>query len=246
MEILYTDDTGTLRVFAPDCTLRETPQLAAQITSHPVEEGSDLTDHIRPDPIKLNVEFEVTNHPIELPLDIDGQTTPVQLYATWKEFRKGVQAKYRPGVRLQNLVARVDLGGEPLDVKPAEVFDKTVGVSAQVLRFSQPFDRLKSTFDLLDRIRTRGITVSVYTSLRAFENMAIAHVSAPRDVNESILFSVEFVQIRTGSVRLVAVAPKAEKRGETKKAVGSQQVYELPPVEQSLLAAGTQYVAGLF
>ena len=49
---------------AIDCTVTETHTSTATVTEHPVESGSNITDHIRPEPVQLSVNGIITNTPI--------------------------------------------------------------------------------------------------------------------------------------------------------------------------------------
>lgn len=48
-----------------DCSVSETHTDTAEITSHPVEDGSIMTDHIRKLPVQLEIRGLITNTPIE-------------------------------------------------------------------------------------------------------------------------------------------------------------------------------------
>jgi hypothetical protein len=50
-----------------DASLRETYSYGAEVTEHPVEQGADVADHIRPRSRVLSIEAVVTNTPIEVP-----------------------------------------------------------------------------------------------------------------------------------------------------------------------------------
>lgn len=49
---------------AIDCTVTETHTGAATVTEHPVEDGVNITDHIRPEPLQLALSGIITNTPI--------------------------------------------------------------------------------------------------------------------------------------------------------------------------------------
>ena len=49
---------------AIDCTVTERHTSTATVTEHPVESGSNITDHIRPEPVQLSVNGIITNTPI--------------------------------------------------------------------------------------------------------------------------------------------------------------------------------------
>lgn len=49
---------------ALDCTVTETHTATSTVTQHPVESGANITDHIRPDPVKLAITGIVSDTPI--------------------------------------------------------------------------------------------------------------------------------------------------------------------------------------
>lgn len=54
-----------------DVTLTENHRYESLVTQNPVENGSDITDHIQLEPVVLNLDGFITNTPIALPEDID-------------------------------------------------------------------------------------------------------------------------------------------------------------------------------
>jgi hypothetical protein len=48
-----------------DVTIQETHTANAEITEHPVEQGADITDHVRPKPVELRMEGIITDTPID-------------------------------------------------------------------------------------------------------------------------------------------------------------------------------------
>lgn len=59
---ILTPDSGV--AFALDVSREEVHELSAETTDHPVEEGSDVTDHIRERPFRLTVDGIVSAAPI--------------------------------------------------------------------------------------------------------------------------------------------------------------------------------------
>lgn len=53
-------------VLTLDASLEETHTSASEVTEHPVEEGANISDHIRPLPDTLEINGVVTNHPLFL------------------------------------------------------------------------------------------------------------------------------------------------------------------------------------
>lgn len=65
--------------FLLDCATSETPVFAADVTSHPVEKGSDVTDNARVKPVQFTIEGIVSDTPmgvVKLEADRQGSATP--------------------------------------------------------------------------------------------------------------------------------------------------------------------------
>ncbi len=59
------DSTEQLEI---DCTIREAASHDAEPTELPVEEGADITDHVRTKPDSLQLEFILSNDPLDNPI----------------------------------------------------------------------------------------------------------------------------------------------------------------------------------
>ncbi len=97
MAILLTwlnDDGTAAGQCIPDASEREQHDVSAEVTRHQVEKGPDVTDHIRPLPRKVTIDFLVSNTPITTPLTqssgTKGTLTNQQLLAG----KNDVQVKY--------------------------------------------------------------------------------------------------------------------------------------------------------
>ena len=65
-------ETENESLFIGDVAVSQQHQLNGKVTSHPVEDGSQISDHVIHDPVTLTVSMEVSNHPICLdPLMLD-------------------------------------------------------------------------------------------------------------------------------------------------------------------------------
>jgi hypothetical protein len=60
-----------------DVSISETHGLTAEVSSHPVEQGPDVADNIRPAPRTIQIDGLVTNHPTETPLSHAGSAQPL-------------------------------------------------------------------------------------------------------------------------------------------------------------------------
>jgi hypothetical protein len=114
-----------------DCSVMEKHTDAAEITSHPVEDGSLMTDHIRKLPVTLEITGLVTNTPITY---------------------------------LASAFAKPSTFG-------SEAFIPSTPSS----------DRVDDAYALMQLMMENGVTMSVVTSLRNYENMAIESLSVTRE-----------------------------------------------------------------
>lgn len=135
----------TIGGYVVDAALSEDHSFDSEVTSFPVERGSNITDHIRQLPVSVTVEGIVSDTPV-------GRAGVV---------RSGVAALQEEG-----LVESVPFSAEALDT--------------------------------LLGIRDRGEPVTITTSLRVYENMALEKLSVPRDASTgaALRFTATFVQIR--------------------------------------------------
>lgn len=62
--ITYQLQPGTVDVLVFDAVTRESPTFAAVATEHPVEEGADVSDHVRPKPVEVTLEVTLTDYPL--------------------------------------------------------------------------------------------------------------------------------------------------------------------------------------
>jgi hypothetical protein len=56
--------TSGSRTLTFDCTLTEQSRHASDVTRHPIEDGADVTDHVRPEPVTLTLQVVATTSPV--------------------------------------------------------------------------------------------------------------------------------------------------------------------------------------
>lgn len=187
-----------------DATMSETHDNVAEVTEHPVEDGSKIADHVRIQPFSFSCEVYITNTPI---VDIGRgsyQTFELQL------------PRYEPPPRVASLI----------DAAVDAIKDKILGpppvLKIQPLVFGEPFDRVKETYDRLTGIQKAGTLMSVLTSVRTYENMILASVSLPRDEIGGARFNLDFKQIEIVQTETVAAPKPVEPRGAPGQKKGGQ------------------------
>jgi len=235
VEIAFELPDGRLVAIAMDATLRETHTSSAVATEHPVEEGTNISDHVRAELPRVEVEAFVTNTPIRVPRS-RLQPDSDQLGGATGEFEAVELRVPEPPVNFNLAAAAGALYGA---LFPA-------ARTARVLRFSQPFNRVVSTYDLVSAIVELGTPVLIVTALRSYENMVIENLTTPREAatGDAIAFTFAAKQIRTVASEIVAAPDPIEERGRRRQARGGQQTEEAeeggPKANRSLLMQGLE------
>src|ERR1700755_2538886 len=160
------DQTYFIRI---DATVGETHLYANTVTDHPVEIGSPVTDHVRPDPIKLTISGVISNAPQFLPSD---NADAVQMV-------NQVVSVQTAGIRRILPLPSLGLGGQLVQRSlgvgrgaiqgPAGAimtrFQADYQNSAKVLAFSAEFNRVRNVFEELVSLWRTGTLIRVETEL---------------------------------------------------------------------------------
>lgn len=96
---------------AADITCREDHALSASITSHPVEQGVEISDHIRPEPVSLTLEQIVSQTPLADRLAVKRDN----IGATWDRLRQ-LSGKAEPVTVVSSLEVYDNMGVERVAV----------------------------------------------------------------------------------------------------------------------------------
>lgn len=238
--------TGDYTVLDFDIISGEEHAISAKVTEHTVEEGANISDHVRPELARLNLRAVVTDSPINSvtafgvsPAPLNGAFLPLQL--TGRMSRQltsfNVQGGEPFGVAPNNVPfiggLAVPTNGfvrpaTPVTVKPSEWDPNNfVQVSGQFLQFPTRMERVKAVFQNLVFLCQTGVPIEVTTDIRVYPRMLITSISAPRDGTNSIEFTIELRELRTAKTqktfvtRKPAAKPK-EKRAAPEEAKGKQ------------------------
>lgn len=138
-------------VIEMDASLEELHTATVEVTSHPVENGADISDHIRRKPRSIRITGIVTNH-------------PVTLFA----------------------FARTSISGT----------------------------RAEQFFEALEKVMDAGTLISVFTTLRQYDNMVITEITVPRNaekgnVVEATITFREIIIVNTETLAAVPVEASA-------------------------------------
>lgn len=208
MPIYIVPDDGSDRIITFDVIEGEVHDGVSEVTDHPVESGINASDHVRPLPDFLSIIGYVTNHPIKSnPFTQRGELKSVEIkFPEYEIPPNNPGAIYRAGLEgLSGLIGKD-------------------GRTATVLGFSEIFDAVRETYEVLEELRKNAVFLNVYTKLRTYEDMILTRVSAPRAPGDSgVSFSCDFRQVRVVESGVVASPPIPEEpKGLPEKAKGSQ------------------------
>lgn len=204
--IMWEDEAGAPYFISVDATLGATHAYNNTVTDHPVEKGANLTDHVRPDPARLQITGQVSNTPHFLPKDHVGgaEMQPRTVEVTVAGF-----VKVLPVVSATAAIQAITAGSaKPLQPAVLGRVTASSAAAARVVEFNQEFDRVVEVFQELVRLRNKGTLLRVLTRYVEYENMVIEVLTFPEDPNigESLVFDMSLKQVRTVETRTVQVA----------------------------------------
>lgn len=212
---------GLVVNFMVDASLSEQHGAQAIITDQPVEKRPNITDHIRPMPLRLSLEAFFSDTPTVSSLStILGKSVSTQQTAG-------------SAVRLAS-----DFSGA-IKCVDADQFARATGQQSLppgmqrplALQFDTPVNRVKETYaDLVDACQSGGLFI-INTTLKTYKNMAIENISAPRNaaMGNAISCTLDFKEIIEADVLTVRapLAPQKRKKQNghkpTKDATDQQQ-----------------------
>ena len=179
-----------------DASINEIHEMSSQLSSNEVEDGTNLTDNVRLQPIKLTMEGVVTK-------------TPLSLFGS--AFTSGLAfATAATGASAGAIAASAAFVGSALGGAPSIgslLSDGGSGgsgsVSSLVLNSRDP----KDVWKFLTELRDLRTPFSIATGLKEYANMIIISISATRNaqVGEALKFNLVAQQVKIASSRLVQV-----------------------------------------
>lgn len=245
--VAYVDrETGDYTVLEFDIISGEEHNISAKVSDHTVEEGANISDHVRPELARLNLRAVVTDSPINSvtafglsPDTLQGRFSPLSITA--RTNRQLTSFNVSGGEPFGVVPAQVPLIGglgtpsnlvgrptSPITVKPSEWDPNNFQtVSGQFLQFPERMERVKAVFNKLCLLCLTGVPIQVTTDIRIYPRMLITSISAPRDGTNSIEFTIDLRELRTAKTqktfvtRKPAAKPK-EKRATPEEAKGKQ------------------------
>lgn len=239
-----------------DVSVREQHNSSAEVTKFPVEEGADITDHVRLSPNQVVIEGVVTNQPLELPgSHVDGASANESgfTFEVATAEPTGITSKTiqgEPSLGFLGLLPGVDQGASLLRTVGVDVRRKrefamvlpqlvsgTRKYQANALRFSKPFDRVKAVDQALQAAFALKRPVQVITGLRVYEAVVIIDLSVMREASNTgtLHFGLtgEVIRIVKSSGSLVGAPDPVHPRGRPQLSKGNQNTAPVEPGEIS-------------
>jgi len=221
-----------------DCDLQETHELTNIVTEHPVEEGADVSDNVRPQLARFAVEGFVSDNPTINNPDVVNQASfvDIELQIPEKNFQPSISAAI--GAAVSAIGDALTGGPAPLQVK--------------MLRFDNFKSRKRAAFDLLEDARTNARVIRAITTLHEYENMVIEQITVTRSSEDGsgATFSVALKEVSFVSSDITIAPEPAELLGAITKAVGGKSAKDdkakVEEVKKSILASGADSLGEAF
>lgn len=219
-----------------DVTLSENHGITAQVTQHPIENGVDITDHIKPELQVLSFDALVTNTPLNdvllNPNTVDPVTTrnaaELRLLDYPRVIQIDTQRQIQPGRVILPQVSHFKFPGIKRASSPAQAFPGTWVTDTSFLASrlkgsnldvgAKKIDRVKDVFGVLERLVKTGTPVQVITDLKTYENMVLTSVQAPVKPEDAITFSIVAQEYRTAVVGITSITKSKVKKPAEKRA----------------------------
>ena len=201
-----------------DAVTSESHEAVMAITSFPVEEGPDVSDHARPDQDRVTIEGYVSNKPTFSNPGVDRVMAFKSTQLKIPE-KRGGPPLVSPGGLTSAVSGAV---GSLLSGPPAD--------KMQVLTPSGTWkDRAREMFELLDAARLSATRLTIISpKVRTVEDMLIERIAVPRTTadGEGLTFQIDLVKVRIVSSETVDAPVPTELRGMPQVSKGSQSTKE--------------------
>lgn len=194
-------DRGTMEF---DASVKESFTHDAEVTRYPIEVDCDRADHVRVQPVEIEIAAVVSNTPSREDLThLDG-AAPVYGYQVT------TRAPIAPrGVRVDNVF------GVPLT--------ETKAYNAKVRLWSSPVRRVTSVYAELLRLQREARAITILTAIGDFDDMVLRSLSISRDASTANVldFSARFTQVAVTTLTLETLKPIDPKflRGKKRKQI---------------------------
>lgn len=245
LTILYwRDDDGRTTVVRFDAVTGLNPEDVGTPTSHPVERGVNVSDHVRDEPDRLSIEGLVSSTPNLLidgsevagaPLDITIHARPLAGQQTIVlDIPSPPIQPDLAGLVTAGLAALTNaLTGPPRATVSDPAEPRVTTAQARAVQQTSPRDRIRDVYENLLDAKLKRRLVTVGTRDRDWSDMLITRVAAPRSNDTGATkFELDLERLRVADSETVEAPQPAEPRGETQKKKGTQTTKESEKAEQ--------------
>src|ERR1019366_3122042 len=207
-----TDPASALGSLLFDAIYSEEHNQSSMVTDHPVEQGTNITDNVRPLPAKVTLEVFVSNTPVNSPHAV---RTSLPLAPLPQPGQGGFLVGGTSAV----------IGAAAQGILSAIGFGKVVNTTALTDQFYGETDFAKQAYDTLLQLQAQAVLLTVYTPKEEYTNMLLESVKMHRNpgVGTGANFTLEFREIVIVSSSIVAAPLPTIPRGNGTAATGTQQ-----------------------
>lgn len=204
--------SGDTKFVRFDAVTDETHESVLQLTKHPVEDGSSISDHASDDPQKINIVGYVSNKP----LYSNPYTEKYSEYQSMDLDLPKVPSSFSPtpGGLTRAVTGFVD---NLLNPPPSK---------ATVFKPKGDFpDRAYQMYETLKEAQKNRARVTVSSSMQELEDMIIVRLQVPRSTEDGngATFHLDLEQVTIVQSETVAAPSPVEARGMPNQSQGSKQ-----------------------
>jgi hypothetical protein len=223
----WTTKTGQSKTMFFDVVTEEDQTLVSTATENPVEEGANVSDHIRKELDRVALDCFVSNQPVH---DVNSRGGRVEkLPIKLQKYKPPLQAT--PG-------SAFGAAGAAIKDAVGSLLGGNQEYAAQVLQFPSSFDAVADTLQILEKLQDDRQLVEVVLPSKVYDNMFLEHLNVHRNAGSGggASFRLEFKKIRKVEVRIVTAPVPTEVRGLVKKVRGAKGVVEAAAPAQKKLS----------
>lgn len=222
-----------------DATVKEDFSAPIEPTTHPVENGPDITDHVILRPQKLSIEGIISDTPFSIEAQAAGIATTVA--ATVGQALGGALGGVVGAVAGSKTLAGVLQA--PSSIK---VTDKDGKPVTRESTESGDNGRLRDAINEFMTIRAEKQPVTIITGLKQYRNFLLTSFQVSRDqqTGGSIRVNLEFQELIIANSQTIRVPIPATKAGLPKQEQGRKNATESTGKQGSLLYDGIKGIFG--
>lgn len=237
-DLIFTTRDKKIGSIVVDVTTNEKHHLGAKATTHPVEQGSNISDHVILDPVELTIAGVISNHPLKPPAGVDIELKEFKWQTTGPG---GLVGSVLPSAGILGTLTTGITGAFGLNEK-----------GAQAQGYAIEFDRMRDSFsEFLGLFEARS-PVTIITTLRDYENMILENLDVDQEASNAntLVFTCSAKQITITTTQKADALPDTLKlSGKPKISKGVKPPHDPTDTEKkktSLLRQAHNKVAGLY